>query len=84
MCGRKRIVRAVDRARQRQWRQALAIAKRAKSRLVAHSEVDAEVNVSGFNAVDLEPVVDAGRAPVHDLARERRARSVSLVDVDAG
>ena len=80
---RERIIRAIDRSRQRQWRKTVAVPQCRESRLIADTEVDAEVHVTCIYAVQLEAVVQAHRRALEQLPGERRARSETVVDVDA-
>ena len=79
----QRIVGAIDRPRERYRRKPMTIAQGTQCRLIAYAVVDAEVDVAGIDAVQLEAIVDAGRRALEHLTRERRAGSESLVDVDA-
>src|SRR5687767_15621277 len=78
------IVCSVDGRSQRERRESLLLPKRRERRLVAHSEIDAEVHVSGVEPCELERVVRTGRCPVSDKPRKRRARAVSPVNIDTG
>src|SRR2546423_7845745 len=81
--GSERIVGAVYRRRNREWRELLISTERFERWLVADAVVDAEVHVARVDFAYLEAIIDAGRRSLSDLPRESGARSVTAIDVDA-
>src|SRR5215211_2947514 len=78
------IVGPIKRTSNREWRETLLPAQRGESRLVAHSVIDAEVNIAGVDARELERVVGARGRAVGNESRERPAKTVSAVNVNTG
>ena len=76
------IVRAIDRRRHGEGRQIPTAAQCVQSGLVAHSVVDAEVDITCIDLADLEPVIDADRRALGGFASEREAGAVAAIDVD--
>src|SRR5215208_1116422 len=81
---REWIIGAVHRSGECEWRETIASAKRRERRLITHAVVDAEVDVTSIDSIDLEAIVETDRSALAHLARERKTRAEPLVDVNAG
>src|SRR6266513_239293 len=80
---REWVVGAIHRHRQSERRELLVSAQRLERREIAHSVVNAEVDVTSVDFADLEAIVQAGGSTLGELARERETGSISAIDINA-